>query len=81
MAKTQTANLPSLTDVIYDCGGPVPVARELGKAHQSVREWLVNGHLPLSELKGRTNYSEKLARMQKAGRLTAAQIKLIGRNL
>lgn len=78
MAKAQPSNSPSLTEVIYDCGGPVPVARELGKAHQSVREWLVNGHLPLSEIKGRTNYSETLARMQKKGRLTAAQIKLIG---
>ena len=68
----------SLSDVIADCGGPVPVAKALGFAHQSVREWIDNGHLPLSELKGRTNYSDKLARMQQKGKLTAAQIKRIG---
>lgn len=69
---------PSLDAVIADCGGPVPVSKALGLAHQSVREWIENGHLPLSEVKGRTRYSNKLARMQQKLRLTPKQIRGIG---
>lgn len=74
MPKNET----SLFDVIADCGGPTKVAGALGKARQSIWEWIRNGHLPLSELKGRTRYSDELAQMQRSGGLTADDIRKIG---
>lgn len=72
---------PTLKEVIEDCGGVRAVSDELGKARQSVWEWIARGRLPFSEVKGSTNYSETLAEMQHKGQLTPSQIRQIGLNI
>lgn len=71
----------SLQDLIKDCGGVRAVAERLGCSTQNVHKMLQAGHLPLSELTGRTRYSETLARMQQQGKLTPAEIRRIGLRL
>ncbi len=71
----------TIRDLITDCGGVTLVARALGRSNQYVHEWIQRGHLPLSDLKGRTDYSEQLARMQQTGRLTPVEIRRIGLRL
>lgn len=70
--------LPTLKDIIADCGGITVVAKRLKRSNQSVHEWVQNGHLPLSDLKGRTKYSETLSAMQNELSLTAADIRRLG---
>lgn len=70
-----------LEDLFHDCGGIPAVSQALGKARQSVWEWGKRGYLPTTELKGSTQYSEKLADMQQKGKLTPAQIRRIGLNI
>ncbi|MDT8895454.1 hypothetical protein RSO41_12385 [Halomonas sp. I1] len=76
-----TTQPTSLKDVINDCGGAPAVAKRLRRSNQYVHEWLQRGHLPLSELTGRTRYSETLASMQREGKLSAAEIRRIGLRL
>lgn len=68
----------TLREVIKDCGGVSAVARRFQRSNQSVDEWMQRGHLPFSDLKGKTTYSEELAEMQQEGSLTAAEIRRIG---
>lgn len=68
----------TLKDVIADCGGVTSVAKRLKRSNQYVHEWIQKGHLPLSDLKGRTTYSETLASMQNELSLTAAEIRRLG---
>lgn len=72
---------PTLKELIADCGGVRVVSDELGKARQSVWEWMTKGRLPFSEVKGSTQYSEVLAGMQRTGKLTPSQIRKIGLNI
>lgn len=67
-----------LEALIYDCGGPERVAEAVGIAKTSVWKWIRKGHLPLTDLYGRTSHSETLARMQRAGRMSATEIRRIG---
>lgn len=76
-----TTQPTSLKDVINDCGGAPAVAKRLNRSNQYVHEWLQRGHLPLSELTGRTRYSETLASMQREGKLSASEIRRIGLRL
>lgn len=71
----------TLRDVIKDCGGVSDVAPRLGVSAPSIYGWVSQGHLPLSDLQGRTNYSETLASMQREGKLSAAEIRRIGLRL
>lgn len=78
-----------LEAVIYDCGGPEQVYRAVGLSKTSVWGWIKNGRLPLTEVtpadddprRGKTNYSDLLAGMQRGGRLTASEIRRIGLRL
>ncbi len=71
----------TIRDLITDCGGVTRVAKAVGRSNQYVHEWIQRGHLPLSELKGRTDYSEKLAGMQQEGSLSPVDIRRIGLRL
>ncbi|MDW5376812.1 hypothetical protein R6258_07745 [Halomonas sp. HP20-15] len=71
----------TLKELINDCGGTRIVAKGLGCTPQNVHKMIKQGHLPLSELNGRTRYSDQLARMQKTGALTAAEIRRLGMRL
>lgn len=71
----------TIRDLITDCGGVTRVAKTLGRSNQYVHEWIQKGHLPLSDLKGRTDYSEQLAGMQQKGKLSPAEIRRIGLRL
>jgi len=71
----------TLKDVITDCGGVTRVAKRLKRSNQYIHEWIQKGHLPFSELKGRTRYSEALAEMQQKGSLSASEIRRIGLRL
>lgn len=71
----------ALEELFHDCGGIRVVSEALGKARQSVWEWGKRGYLPTTELKGSTTYSEKLAEMQKSGKLSPAEIRRIGLNI
>lgn len=74
----------TLRDVIQDCGGTPFAASELGLSIQSVYFWIRQGRVPDSDLRvgdGRTTYADTLAAMQRAGTLSAAQIRLLGRQL
>lgn len=74
----------TLRDVIQDCGGTPFAASELGLSIQSVYFWIRQGRVPDSDLKtgkGRTTYADTLASMQRTGTLSAAQIRLLGRQL
>lgn len=71
----------ALEKLFNDCGGTRVVSGALGKARQSVWEWGKRGRLPLSEVKGTTDYSKTLAKMQKTGKLSAAEIRRIGLNI
>lgn len=68
----------TLRDVLLDCGGPLKVASAFGLAASTVYGWSRQGHVPLSDLQGKTTYSEKLAEMQIEGRLAAAEIRRLG---
>lgn len=68
----------TLRDIIKDCGGVAIVAPSLGVSAPSVYGWISQGHLPLSDLQGRTTYSETLASMQNELFLTAADIRRLG---
>lgn len=70
-----------LEALIYDCGGPERVAEATGLAKTSIWGWIGRGHLPLTDVKGKTRYSELLAGMQRKGRMTAADIRRIGLRL
>ena len=72
------ADSVTLRDLIKDCGGPSVVARRLQRTPQAVHKMMRQGHLPLTELQGKTAYSEALASMQKEGSLSAAEIRRIG---
>jgi hypothetical protein len=67
-----------LEALMYDCGGPSPVAEALGVSRVSVWSWIERGHLPWTELDGRTQYSERIAGMQRRGRLSPVEIRRIG---
>lgn len=71
----------TLHDVIRDCGGTSAVARGLELSVQSVYGWVRQGHIPFSDLQGKTTYSEKIAAMQRTGSLTAAEIRRLGLRL
>lgn len=71
----------TLRELIADCGGVPDVAKRLKRSNQYVHEWIQKGHLPFSELKGKTKYSEKIAAMQRTGSLTAAEIRRLGLRL
>ena len=71
----------TLRDVIKDCGGASVVASGIGVAAPSVYGWMSQGHLPLSELHGKTNYSDQLAAMQRSMRLSAVEIRRLGLRL
>ncbi|WP_445157633.1 hypothetical protein [Halomonas sp. E14] len=75
--NAKTAKVPTLRELIKDCGGPSAVARELGCSTQNVHKMIQRGHLPYSELRERSR-AEVLAGMQKKGDLTADQIRRIG---
>lgn len=68
----------TLRDLIKDCGGVSAVARRLKRSNQYIHEWMQRGHLPFSDLKGKTTYSEELAEMQQKGSLSPAEIRRIG---
>lgn len=69
--------MPTLRQLIRDCGGPSAVARRLGCSTQNVYGMIQRGHLPYSELH-EPRRAEVLASMQRKGTLTADQIRLIG---
>lgn len=71
------AEMPTLRELIRDCGGPTAVARELGCSTQNVHKMIQRGHLPYSELRERSR-ADVLAGMQREGGLTADQIRRIG---
>lgn len=68
----------TLRDVIKDCGGAAIVAKGLGVSAPSVYGWVSQGHIPLSDLHGKTSYSDQLASMQRAMKLTAVEIRRLG---
>lgn len=68
----------TLRDVIKDCGGVAIVAPSLGVSAPSVYGWISQGHLPFSDLQGRTTYSDTLATMQNELPLTAEDIRRLG---
>lgn len=71
----------TLQDVVKDCGGAAHVAQVLGITANSVYGWVKQGHLPLSDLQGRTDYSDQLASMQKSLALSAPEIRRLGLRL
>lgn len=71
----------TLQDVVKDCGGASHVSDELGLSANSVYLWVKQGHLPLSDLQGRTDYGEQLASMQKSLSLSASEIRRLGLRL
>lgn len=71
----------TLHDVIKDCGGTASVAKTLNLSVQSVYGWVRLGHLPFSDLQGKTKYSEQIADMQRTGTLSAAEIRRLGLRL
>ncbi|WP_413614787.1 helix-turn-helix domain-containing protein [Halomonas cupida] len=54
------------------------VAPSLGVSAPSVYGWISQGHLPFSDLQGRTTYSDTLATMQNELPLTAEDIRRLG---
>lgn len=80
-AQTIPTRPVTLRDVIKDCGGASTVAHKLRVSAPSVYGWISQGHLPLSDLQGRTNYSEQLAGMQITMCLSAVEIRRLGLRL
>lgn len=70
-----------LEALLYDCGGPSRVAEALGISRIAVWGWVDRGHIPLTDLTGRTAYSDRLVGMQRTKRLTSADIRRIGLRL
>lgn len=68
----------TLRDVVKDCGGVASVAKSIGVSVPSVYGWLSQGHLPLSELHGKTTYSDQLSLLQTTMNLTAVEIRRLG---
>lgn len=68
----------TLRDVIKDCGGAALVAAGIGVSTPSVYGWMSQGHIPLSDLHGKTSYSDQLASMQRTMSLTAVEIRRLG---
>lgn len=68
----------SLRTIIRRAGGTNHVARECGVTSGAVSQWLKQGHLPLSEVQGTTDYAKTLIRL---ARMDADEwdIRLIGR--
>ncbi|MDX1467284.1 MAG: DNA-binding protein [Halomonas sp.] len=71
----------TLEQLITDCGGPTAVGNALGIKAQSICDWMEKGRLPWTELDGRTAYSDRIAKMQQTGKLTARQIRRLGLRL
>lgn len=71
----------TLHDVIRDCGGTSAVAAELKLSVQSVYGWVRQGHIPFSDLQGKTDYSDKIAQLQRVGTLTSVEIRRLGLRL
>jgi len=68
----------TLRDVIKDCGGAALVAAGIGVSAPSVYGWVSQGHIPLSDLHGKTSYSDQLASMQRTMKLTPVEIRRLG---
>ncbi len=66
---------------LYDCGGPSRVAEALGISRIAVWGWVDRGHIPLTDLTGRTSYSGRLAGMQQTKGLSPVDIRRIGLRL
>ncbi|MFM9270918.1 hypothetical protein ACJ7V3_11725 [Halomonas elongata] len=87
MHQTSETDAPlrevTLRDVIADCGGASVVAAALNLAKTTIYDWARQGRVPDSDLKTSdgTNYSDAIAGLQQEGRLTAAQIRRLGRRL
>ncbi|MCE8042468.1 hypothetical protein HOP60_09910 [Halomonas daqingensis] len=84
-AGDSPASIPTrpvtLRDVVKDAGGAALVAERLQLTATSVYGWINQGHLPLSDLQGRTTYSEQLAKMQKTLTLSPVEIRRLGLRL
>lgn len=73
----------TLRDVISDCGGFSVVAEALDVAVTTVYDWSRRGRVPDSDLKpeGGTVYSDKIANLQRVGKLSPSTIRRLGRRL
>lgn len=73
----------TLRDVISDCGGFSVVAEALDVAVTTVYDWSRRGRVPDSDLKqdGGTSYSDKIASLQRIGKLSPSSIRRLGRRI
>lgn len=78
MALTYDNQLEAL---IYDCGGPERVAEAAGLSNTAIWGWIGRGHIPLTDIRGLTQYSELLEGMQRNRRMHAVDIRRIGLRL